>query len=165
MSLNRALLLSLVVGAAGWATIWFSTDARAGWDSLVYHKYAFEYAGLPPEQQDALSWELFTRYGSPNLVSYVTEALDGHEWSFGLRPEQERWGLQYRMRPAYPTLVAAGYPVLGTRAPLAVSAFAAVLFVVTTFVGLKMLAGRRVAMIATGLGIFNILFTPWLVAL
>lgn len=165
MSLNRALLLSLVVGAAGWATIWFSTDARAGWDSLVYHKYALEYAGLPPEQQDALSWELFTRYGSPNLVSYVTEALDGHEWSFDLRPEQERWGLQYRMRPAYPTLVAAGYPLLGTRAPLAVSAFAVVLFVVTTFVGLKMLAGQRVAMIATSLGIFNILFTPWLVAL
>ena len=165
MSVNRALLLSLMVGAAGWAALWFSTDARAGWDSLVYHKYAFEYAGLPPKQQDALSWGLFTRYGSPNLVLYVTEALDGHEWSFDLRPEQGRWGLQYRMRPAYPTLVAAAYPVLGTRAPLAISAFAVALFVATTFVGLLMLAGLRVAVIATGLGIFNVLFTQWLVAL
>jgi hypothetical protein len=165
MSLNRALLLSLMVGAAGWAALWFSTDARAGWDSLVYHKYAFEYAGLPPEQQDALSWDLFTRYGSRPLVLYVTEALDGHEWSFDLGPEQGRWGLQYRMRPAYPTLVAAAYPVLGTRAPLAISAFAVALFVATTFVGLLMLAGLRVAVIATGLGIFNVLFTQWLVAL
>ncbi|MEX0630655.1 MAG: hypothetical protein WEE67_01420 [Chloroflexota bacterium] len=165
MSVNRALLLSLMVGAAGWAAIWFSTDARAGWDSLVYHKYAFEYAGLPSEQQDALGWRLFTRYGSPNLVLYITEALDGHEWSFDLRPEQGRWGLQYRMRPAYPTLVAAAYPVLGTRAPLAISAFAVALFVATTFVGLLMLAGLRVAVIATGLGIFNVLFTQWLVAL
>ncbi|MEX0888846.1 MAG: hypothetical protein WD062_03365 [Chloroflexota bacterium] len=163
--MNRALLLSLMVGAAGWAAIWFSTDARAGWDSLVYHKYAFEYAGLPSEQQDALGWRLFTRYGSPNLVLYITEALDGHEWSFDLRPEQGRWGLQYRMRPAYPTLVAAAYPVLGTRAPLAISAFAVALFVATTFVGLLMLAGLRVAVIATGLGIFNVLFTQWLVAL
>jgi len=165
MSLNRALLLSLVVGAAGWATIWFSTDARAGWDSLVYHKYAFEYAGLAPDEQDALSWDLFTRYGPRALVLYVTEALDGHEWSFDLRPEQERWGLQYRMRPAYPTLVAAAYPVLGTRAPLAISAFAVALFVATTFVGLLMLAGPRAAVIATGLGVFNVLFTQWLVAL
>jgi hypothetical protein len=165
VTLNRALLLSLVVGAAGWATIWFSTDARAGWDSLVYHKYAFEYAGLDPDQQDALSWELFTRYGSPNLVSYVSETLDGRAWHFDVEPISRRWALQYRMRPAYPTLVAAGYPLLGTRSPLAVSAFAVVLFVVTTFVGLKMLAGQRVAMIATGLGILNLLFTPWLVAL
>ncbi|MEK6192542.1 MAG: hypothetical protein AABM41_09555 [Chloroflexota bacterium] len=163
--MNRALLLSLLVGAAGWAALWFSTDARAGWDSLVYHKYAFEYAGLPPEQQDALSWDLFTRYGSRPLVLYVTETLDGHEWSFDLRPEQERWGLQYRMRPAYPTLVAAAYPVLGTRAPLAISAFAVALFVATTFVGLLMLAGLRVAVIATGIGVFNVLFTQWLVAL
>lgn len=165
MTLNRALLLSLVVGAAGWATIWFSTDARAGWDSLVYHKYAFEFAGLDPDEQDALSWELFTRYGSRTLVLYVTEALDGHEWNFDLRPEQERWGLQYRMRPAYPTLVAAAYPLLGTRAPLAISVFAVALFVATTFVGLLMLAGLRVAVIATGLGVFNVVFTQWLVVL
>jgi hypothetical protein len=165
MSLNRALLLSLVVGAAGWATIWFSTDPRAGWDSLVYHKYAFEYVGLAPDEQDALSWELFTRYGSRTLVLYQTEALDGHQWNFDLMPEQERWRLQYRMRPAYPTLVAAAYPLLGTRAPLAISAFAAVLFVATTFVGLLVLAGLRVAVIAGGLGVFNVLFTQWLVAL
>jgi len=165
VTLNRALLLSLVVGAAGWATIWFSTDARAGWDSLVYHKYAFEYAGLDPDEQDALSWELFTRYGSRTLVLYVTEALGGQEWNFDLRPEQERWGLQYRMRPAYPTLVAAAYPLLGTRAPLAISVFAVGLFVATTFVGLLMLAGLRVAVIATGLGVVNVLFTQWLVAL
>jgi hypothetical protein len=165
VSLNRALLLGLVVGAAGWATIWFSTDARAGWDSLVYHKYAFEYAGLPSEQQDALSWDLFARYAAPTIVLYVSETLGGEEWHFEVGPNERRWALQYRMRPAYPALVAAAYPLLGTRAPLAVSAFAVVLFVATTFVGLHMLAGLRVAAIATGLAIFNLLFTPWLVAL
>jgi len=165
MSLNRALLLSLLVGAAGWVTIWFSTDARAGWDSLVYHKYAFEYAGLPADEQDALSWALFTRYGSPPLVLYVTEALDGDEWSFDVGPNQARFALIYRMRPAYSTMVAAAYPMLGTRAPLAVSAFAVVLFVATTFVGLLMLAGLRVAVVATSLGVLNVLSTQWLVAL
>lgn len=165
MSLNRALLLSLLVGAAGWATIWFSTDSRAGWDSLVYHKYAFEYAGLPPAQQDALSWDLFGRYGAPSLVLYVTEALDGDEWSFDVGPNQARFALIYRMRPAYSTTVAAAYPILGTRAPLAVSAFAVVLLVATTFVGLLMLAGLRVAVVATSLGVLNVLSTQWLVAL
>ena len=132
MSPNRALLLSLVVGAVGWATLWFSTDPRAGWDSLVYHKYAFEYAGLAPDEQDALSWDLFTRYGSTPLVLYVTEALGGENWSFDVARNQVRFALIYRMRPAYPTMVAAAYPILGTRAPLAVSAFAVVLFVATT---------------------------------
>jgi len=165
MSPNRALLLSLLVGAAGWVTIWFSADARAGWDSLVYHKYAFEYAGLPADEQDALSWALFTRYGSPPLVLYVTEALDGDEWSFDVGPNQARFALIYRMRPAYSTMVAAAYPILGTRAPLAVSAFAVVLFVATTFVGLLMLAGLRVAVVATSLGVLNVLSTQWLVAL
>lgn len=165
MSPNRALVISLLVGVAAWAMIWFSTESRAGWDSLVYHKYAFEYAGLPSEQQDALSWDLFARYGPPTMVLYVSESLRGEEWHFEVPSTEQRWALQYRMRPAYPALVAAGYPLLGTRAPLAISAFAVVLFVATTFFGLSTLAGYRVAVIATGLGIFNILFTPWLVAL
>ncbi|MGH2484358.1 MAG: hypothetical protein ACRDE9_07860 [Candidatus Limnocylindria bacterium] len=165
MSVNRALLLAVLVGGAGWATMWFSTDARAGWDSLVYHKHAFEYAGLPADEQDDLSWTLFTRYGSTPLVLYVTEALGGERWGFDVGPNQARFALIYRMRPAYPTMVAAAYPILGTRAPLAVSAFAVVLFVATTFVGLLVLAGLRVAVVATGLGVFNALLTQWLVLL
>jgi len=165
MSLNRALLLAVLVGGAGWATMWFSADARAGWDSLVYHKHAFEYAGLPADEQDDLSWALFTRYGSTPLVLYVTEALAGERWGFDVAPNQFRFALIYRMRPAYPTLVAAAYPILGTRAPLAVSAFAVILFVATTFVGLLVLAGLRVAVVATGLGVFNVLLTQWLVVL
>jgi hypothetical protein len=148
-----------------WAMLWFSTDSRAGWDSLVYHKYAFEYAGLPTEQQNALSWDLFARYASPTMVLYVSETLGGEEWQFETESNDRRWALQYRMRPAYPALVAAAYPLLGTRAPLAVSAFAVVLLVATTFIGLHLLAGFRVAAISTGLAISNILFTPWLVAL
>ncbi|MGH2668043.1 MAG: hypothetical protein ACRDH5_02790, partial [bacterium] len=163
--MNRRLLVSLLVGVVGWAALWLGTVPRADWDSLVYHKYAFEYAGLAPQEQDELSWQLFTRYASPNLVLYVAETLDGEEWHSDVGPHSTRWALQYRMRPAYPTLVAAGYPLLGARAPLAVSAFAVVLFVATTLVGLHILAGWRVAVIATGLGILNVLFTPWLVAL
>jgi hypothetical protein len=165
MSLNRALAVSVLVGPIAWAVMWFSTDARAGWDSLVYHKYAFEYAGLPAEEQDALSWDLFVRYAEPTMVLYVSETLGGEEWHFETESGDRRWALQYRMRPAYPALVAAAYPLLGTRAPLAVSAFSVVLLVATTLVGIQLLAGFRVAVIATGLAIFNILFAPWLVAL
>ena len=162
---NRVLILSIALGALAWVMLWFSTNPRAGWDSLVYHKYAFEYAGLPSGEQDALSWEIYDRYGSTEGVLYVTAALNGEPWNFDLAPERERWGLQYRMRPAYPALVAAAYPLLGARAPMAVSALAVVLFVATTSVGLFMLAGLRVAIIATGLGIFNVLLTGWLVIL
>ena len=165
MSTRRAVGLSLIVGLVGWAMLWLGTTSRAGWDSLVYHKFAFEYAGLDRDHQDARSWELFARYGSTSLVLYVSESLDGEAWHFDLEPEQARWGLQYRMRPAYPALVAAAFPVLGARAPLAVSALAVVLLVVTTFAGLNLLAGLRVAVLATGLGLLNIFLTPWLVNL
>lgn len=166
LTLRRALALSLVLGLLAWIVLWFGTSPRAGWDSLVYHKYAFEYAGVDREEQDSLSWDLFTRYASPDLVLYVTGALAGEAWHFDVQgTDQERWGLQYRMRPAYPAIVAAAYPFLGSRAPLAASALAVVLFVMTTFVGLYLLAGIRVAVIAAALGILNVLFTPWLVAL
>lgn len=161
----RAIAMSVVVGALGWAVLWLSTTPRAGWDSLVYHKYALEYAGLGPEEQDTLSWGLFVRYASPTLVTFVTDALDGEEWQFDLAPSQSRWGLQYRMRPAYPALVAAAFPVLGTKAPLAVSAFATMLFFGTAFAGMLRLAGWRVAVIATGLGFLNLYLTQWLVTL
>jgi hypothetical protein len=166
LTVRRAVVLSLVVGAAAWATLWLGTSPRAGWDSLVYHKYAFEYAGLDREEQDALSWGLFTRYASLPLVLYVTETLDGGDWHFDVEgTDQARWGLQYRMRPVYPALVAAAYPLLGDRAPLAVSALAVVLFVMTAFVGLFLLAGIRVAVIATALGVLNVLSAQWLVSL
>ena len=164
-SINRVLIFSLAVGALAWVMLWLSTSPRAGWDSLVYHKYAFEYAGLRGNEQDELSWEIYARYGLTEGVLYVTEALDGEPWNFNLAPERERWGLLYRMRPAYPALVAVAYPLLGAGAPMAVSAFAVVLFVAATSVGLFMLAGLRVAVIATGLGIFNVLLTGWLVIL
>lgn len=162
---NRLVGASLLTGVAVWLMLWLGTSPLAFYDSLVYHKLAFELAGLPPKEQDAASWELFVRYGSADLVGYVETSLDGEAWSFDLSPGQERWELQYRMRPAYPALVAAAYPVLGTRAPLAISAFAVILFVTTTAVGVCMLAGLRVAVIATGLGIANVLFNPWLVSL
>lgn len=162
---HRALAFGLLVGVVAWAILWLGTTPRAGWDSLVYHKLALEYAGLSRTEQDAASWALFARYASPSLVSSVHESLDGADWHFDLPPSQMRWELQYRMRPAYPTLVAAAYPVLGLRAPLAVSALAVVLFVVTTLGGLWALAGMRVAVIATGLGLANLYLTPWLISL
>ena len=164
LSARRALVIALAVGVVGWVALWFGTTPRAGWDSLVYHKHALEYAGLAPAKADALSWQIFTRYADPDLVGYVTASLDGEDWHFPAEPDG-RWALQYRMRPAYPALVAAAYPVLGARAPLAVSAFAVVLFVMSTFVGMFLLAGIRVAVVATGLGMLNVLLTQWLVAL
>lgn len=165
MTARKAVGLGLVIGAVGWVLLWMGTTPRAGWDSLVYHKLAFESAGLAPDEQDAMSWDVFARYGSLALVGYVRESLDGQAWHFDVAPGQERWEAQYRMRPAYPALVGAAFPILGERSPLAASAAAVVLFFVTTFAGLFLLAGQRVAAIATVLGLANVLLTPWLVIL
>jgi hypothetical protein len=53
MTRRRALAASLLVGAAGWLLIWFQTEPRANFDSLIYHTHAFDYAGLDREGMPA----------------------------------------------------------------------------------------------------------------
>ena len=53
MTLRRALPAALLIGVAGWLLIWFQTEPRANFDSLIYHTHALEYAGLDREEADA----------------------------------------------------------------------------------------------------------------
>jgi hypothetical protein len=161
MTARRAVGVGLLVGTIGWLVIWFQTEPRANFDSLIYHADAFEYAGMSPAEADAASWTVFTRYASDRERAIITETIGG-EWS---TPISDRWMGLYQMRPVYPGLVALAYPVLGLRSPMAVSALVTVAFVVITFTGFGLLAGFRVATIATGAALLQVNFTHWLVFL
>jgi hypothetical protein len=162
MSGRRAFAGAALVGVIAWLSVWFQTDERANWDSLIYHKHAFEYAGVPAADADALSWYVYARYADPVPVAVIAEALDGNPWR---APEQDRWMNLYRMRPFYPALVTAAYPLLGLRAPMALSAIVTVSFFVLTFVGFGLLFGLRVGVLATGAAVLNDNFMHWLVIL
>lgn len=161
MTLGRSVAGAAVVGAVVWLVLWFGADVRANWDSLMYHKYALEYAGVPAEEAHTLSWDLFVRYASDEAVADVTAVYDG-PW---VNPENERWTNLYRMRPAYPVLVAAAYRVLGLRAPMAVSALVTVAFTIVSFAGFGLVFGYRVSGLATVVALLNGFFTHWLIFL
>ena len=161
MTARRAVGVGLLVGTIGWLMIWFQTEPRANFDSLIYHADAFEYAGMTPEAADAASWTVYARYASDLERTIITDTIGG-EWS---TPVADRWMGLYQMRPVYPTLVALAYPVLGLRGPMAVSALVTVAFVVITFTGFGLLARFRVATIATGAALLQVNFTHWLVFL
>lgn len=161
MTPRRSVAAAALVGAVAWLVLWFAADVRANWDSLMYHKYALEYAGVPEEEAHALSWDLFVRYGSDHDVAIVT-GVHGGPW---VNPENERWTNLYRMRPAYPVLVAAAYPALGLRAPMAVSALVTVAFTIISFAGFGLLFGYRVSGLATLVALLNGFFTHWLIFL
>jgi hypothetical protein len=79
MTLRRAIAAGVLIGLASWLVVWFQTDPRANWDSLIYHKHAFEYAGLPAEEADAASWAIYARYGDDGQRAIIIKALDGQE--------------------------------------------------------------------------------------
>ena len=162
MTLRRSILVSVLVGIGAWLVLWFSADARANWDSLMYHQYALEYAGVPADEAHALSWDLFVRYAPDDQIARVRAVNDGGAWPV---PENERWTNLYRMRPTYPALVAAAYPILGLRAPMAVSALVTIGFVLVSFSGFGLLVGYRVATLATLIALLNGFFTHWLIFL
>jgi hypothetical protein len=161
MTLRRALAAALLIGAAGWLLIWFQTEPRANFDSLIYHTHALEYAGLDREEADVASWRIFSRYATDRERTIVADTIGG-TWS---TPPDGRWMDLYQMRPLYPLLVAAAYPFLGDRAPMAVSALVTVGFVVMTAVGFGLLFGWRAAAFATVAALLQVNFTHWLVFL
>jgi hypothetical protein len=162
MTLRRSIAISILVGSGAWLAFWFSADERANWDSLMYHTYALEYAGLPTPEAEALSWDLFARYTSDGQLARVEAVQDGQPW---VTPVNERWTNLYRMRPAYPALVAAAYPALGLRAPMAVSALVTIGFVVVSFTGLGLVFGYQVSTLATAVALLNGFFAHWLIFL
>jgi hypothetical protein len=161
MTLRRALPAALLIGATGWLLIWFQTEPRANFDSLIYHTHALEYAGLDREEADVVSWRIFSRYATDRERTIVADTIGG-TWS---TPPDGRWMDLYQMRPLYPLLVAAAYPVLGDRAPMSVSALVTVGFVVMTAVGFGLLFGWRAAAFATAAALLQMNFTHWLVFL
>jgi hypothetical protein len=161
MTLRRALSAALLIGIAGWLLIWFQTEPRANFDSLIYHTHALEYAGLDREEADAVSWRIFSRYATDRERTIIADTI-GEAWS---TPPDGRWMDLYQMRPLYPHLVAAAYPLVGDRAPMAVSALVTVAFVVMTGLGFGLLFGWRAAAFATLAALLQVNFTHWLVFL
>jgi hypothetical protein len=161
MTLRRALPAALLIGVAGWLLVWFQTEPRANFDSLIYHTHALEYAGLDREEADAVSWQIFARYATERERTVVAETI-GETWS---TPADGRWMDLYQMRPLYPLLVAAAYPVVGERAPMTVSAAVTIGFVVTTALGFGLLFGWRAAGFASLAALLQVHFTQWLVFL
>jgi hypothetical protein len=161
MTLRRAFPAAVLIGVAAWLLIWFQTEPRANFDSLIYHTHALEYAGLDREEADEVSWRIFHRYATDRERTIIADTIGG-EWS---TPPDGRWMDLYEMRPLYPLLVAAAWPIVGERAPMAVSATVSVAFVVITALGFGLLFGWRAAGIATVAALLQVNFTHWLVFL
>ncbi|MGH2462104.1 MAG: hypothetical protein ACRDFZ_00585 [Candidatus Limnocylindria bacterium] len=162
MTLSRAVGAGLLVGVLGWLVLWFQTEPRANFDSLIYHTHALEYAGLSRADADARSWEIYARYADDRERTIIQDTMGDVPWS---TPISDRWMGLYQMRPLYPALVAAGYPIGGFRAPMAVSALVTIGYVVLTFVGMGLLVGYRAAAVATVAALLQTNFTHWLVFL
>jgi len=161
MSPWRIAGIGLVVGAIGWVLLWFNTEPRSNFDSLIYHTRAFEYAGLSRQAADDLSWEVYARYADDRERTIITATIGG-AWS---TPNAPRWMGLYEMRPLYPTIVAAAYPMASWRAPMVTSAVVTVTFFVATVTGFWLLFGPRVALFATLAALVQANFTHWLVFL
>ncbi len=162
MTARRAAGAALLIGIGAWLVIWFQTEPRANFDSLVYHTHALEYAGESRAEADGRSWTIYSRYAADRERLLIEEAIDHGTWS---TPTNERWMALYQMRPLYPALVALAYPVLDARAPMAVSALVSVTFVLVTVLGFGLLFGYRAAALATAAALLQVNFTHWLVFL
>jgi len=166
---RRALQLAAVVVIAGvaWIVLWGTAHPRAGWDSLIYHRLALEYAGAPNEEQRAVSLTLFRRYASDTAIGLVESGMarGGTPWEAMESPGRESWIEIYRSRPVYPYLVALLYPILALWAPLAMSALAVLIFTLAVLWPVSRLHGLAAAAIALVLALANPAFAPWLVGL
>lgn len=157
-----AILVAVVV----WLFLWTTIRPRTGYDGLVYQRLAFAYAGASVEEQIEASYTIFQRYADPEYVAEVEAALSRGEtvWSAWL-PTRERWLGIYASRPLYPLVVAALYPVLDLRAPLAATALVVLIFTLSLLVVLRPLIGSAAATVALVLCIMNTELSRWLVTL
>jgi hypothetical protein len=165
----RALVLvsAVVVAVVTWLVLWSTVQPRAEWDSLIYHRLAFQYAGASEDRQIRDSFTIFERYADPAIQESVEEGIrrGGSVWEAFDRPERARWLGIYASRPLYPLVVAGFTPFLELRAPLAASALAVLIFTLAMLVGLGPVAGYATAAIAFALTVTNAGFNRWLVTL
>lgn len=157
---------AVMVAIVTWVFLWTTVRPRTGYDGLVYHRLAFGYAGASVEEQIEDSYTIFRRYADPDVIAEVEGALSrgGTVWSPWL-PTRDRWLGIYSSRPLYPLVVAALYPVLDVRAPVAAGAVVVLIFTLAVLVGLRPLIGSAAAAVAYGLCIMNVDFSRWLVTL
>jgi len=162
-----AAIGALLLAAVGWLVLWDTTDPRTGWDGLMYHRFAVEYAGAPVAEQEAVAWTLFERYADPALVEDVKAGIrrGGSPWEAIDQPSRERWVDIYRSRPLYPLLVAAAYPLFELRAPMIVSALALLVFTTAIVVGVGWLLGYGVALTTVVLSFANPRLAQWLISM
>ena len=160
-------LAAVLLAAVGWLVLWSTTEPRTGWDGLMYHRFALEYAGAPVAEQESVALDLFERYGDPALVERVAAGIErgASPWEAIGQPSRERWVDIYRSRPMYPLLVAGAYPIFGSVAPLLVSALALLIFTTAMVVGVGWLQGYGVALTSVLLGFSNPRFAHWLISL
>ena len=160
-------LAAVLVAAVGWLVLWTTTTPRTGWDGLMYHRFALEYAGAPVVEQEAVAWDLFERYADQALVETVASGIEqgASPWEAIGQPSRERWVDIYRSRPMYPLLVGATYPLVGSVAPMLVSALAVLIFTAAMLVGVGWLTGYGVALMSVLLGFSNPRFAEWLISM
>lgn len=162
-----AALAAVLLAAVGWLVLWDTTAPRTGWDGLMYHRFAVEYAGAPVAEQEEVAWTLFERYADPDLVADVAAGIrrGGSPWEAIHEPSRERWVDIYRSRPVYPLLVGAAYPLFELRAPMLVSALAVLVFTTAVVIGIGWLLGYGVALATVVLAFANPRLAQWLISM
>ena len=161
----KAIALLALLGLIAWVAVWNTTpQARAGYDTLWYARFAYIYSGASEDAANDMAWELVTRYGDQAFLSYMEER-DGWPWQGFDDPSRERWVGIYQMRPIMPLVSAAAYPLLGIDAPLAASALAVVVLVIAAGVALAPVAGSMTALVVVLLSLINPHASGWLVHL
>jgi hypothetical protein len=154
-----------IVGIVVWAALWSVERPRAGYDSLWYSMYTYQYAGTSvPESWDR-SWDLVVEFADPALVQTLHREPSGAWFSGFDDPTRQRWIGIYRMRPIMPLLGAVAYPALGTNAPLVASAAAVDLVVLVAGLVLPSIAGWPMALLFLLLTAANPLVAQWLIFL
>src|SRR6476469_8627778 len=78
--LGRGVALA-AVGLLAWALMWSTIRPRAGYDTLWYAMYAYQYAGVPVQQSWDLSWQVTHEYADPSLLALLRRDPSGAWWS------------------------------------------------------------------------------------
>jgi len=154
-----------IAGLAAWVLMWSIIRPRAGYDTLWYSMYAYQYAGVGVHESWDMSWQLVHEYADPRLLATLRRDSSGAWWSGWDQPARERWVGLYRMRPVMPLVSAAGFPLLGREAPLLASAAAVVIVTIAAGLLLAPLTGWLVAGLFLVLTLGNAYLARWLVDL
>jgi hypothetical protein len=163
-SIGRAAAL-IIVAVVIWAGLWSVERPRAGYDTLWYSMYTYQYGGASAPESWDRSWNLVVQYGPSFLIQELHREPNG-AWFVGFDdPKRQRWIGIYRMRPVMPLLGAVAYPVLGTSAPLVASVAAVIVVVLVAALVIPAITGWLIAAIFLLLTVANPLVAKWLVYL